>query len=946
MAYQHFYSRVPARLSMFERADSFDTFAKSEQFDEKYINSNFIPFCNIKLTQNELNQIRDGKFTTAYAQYFSKNGENLIHSAISYIPLDFTGERSSYMVHSLQYTDEERIKITTSTRNGLINRKLFNTDINSFDITSKDAKPIEDIEDIEVTGEKSGQLEQFATRFAPIVVKRLMFAMLNSLSSKGKPIYITLNVDISKLSEEALNFMNTLIQVFPFHVRNKLSFITFLTDANRYNFIKIKFMPRDCMTVNLAKAHQFDMTTKTIDGIRDEEYKAKETEMDFLYELISNKQLRDKFLSFYDNIIEVNPKLANFDMKDFSNIVFLFRQSCGAYDEKFVTPEDKDVLALLTVYEQYREYLKEKDRCEILKCIQRYATKRIIIPQNVFQKVSKLYPNELVKCKTTVMAIILELIHTDVMREKLFTFIKNNYGKEIPKNRSIISEDLSRVFYGGFLQTQILGLFSANFETEANSTRTTILEKLLLAIRTKEVQDKILDFLSKFYELYTPSQKEMVYKTFYEMLPENDDLTKKIVTFINNHYDKDSHNYQKKVISNVTTLVEADEKKKNKQLLEIILSIPGFLENAMFGNAFTIWSNKGTFTRFLQSFEEMNSSEVCDSLIKAWTYGYEMTPQTEKKLYEKTIEVLSSMRGLKLYNITDFNDKLLNITTDDFIKLNEIPEESVERIKAFVEKVQNGFICNFINNHLLDGLNPKLREDGIEFVLNYSKKVNFVEGHENYYYVLIAYNTINAIKEKNYEIALNQVVNDEFNKPTSQAILNALKFHLEQTEKDAYAHLESFDQAMCISGIYSYLETLSSHLIDVYNYSYGKRKEFLLANRYAIENKKSDINFDALASIWTFEYVLKYANLLEKVLEKNEQKEEIFSKEYGIIKVVNVALEKFDKDGNKKLQSIVDLIKENNKLYEVVNKAIEDYRKENKTGFFAKLFKKNKKSEE
>lgn len=946
MAYQHFYSRVPARLSMFERADSFDTFAKSEHFDEKYINNNFIPFCNIKLTQNELNQIRDGKFTTAYAQYFSKNGESLIHSAISYIPLDFTGERSSYMVHSLQYTDEERIKITTSTRNGLINRKLFNTDINSFDITNKDAKPIEAIEDVEVTGEKSGQLEQFATRFAPIVVKRLMYAMLNSLLSKGKPIYITLNVDISKLSEEALNFMNTLVQVFPFHVRNKLSFITFLTDANRYNFIKIKFMPRDCMTVNLTKAYQFDMTTKTIDGIRDEEYKAKETEMDFLYELISNKQLRDKFLAFYDAIIEANPKLSNFDMKDFSNIVFLFRQSCGAYDEKFVTPEDKDVLALLTVYEQYREYLKEKDRCEILKCIQRYATKRIIIPQNIFQKVSKLYPNELVKCKTTVMAIILELIHTDVMRDKLFTFIKNNYGKEIPKNRSIISEDLSRVFYGGFLQNQILGLFSANFETEANSTRTIILEKLLLAIRTKEIQDKILEFLSKFYELYTPNQKEMVYKTFYEMLPENDELTKKIVLFINNHYDKDSHNYQKKIISNVTTLVEADEKKKNKQLLEIILSIPGFLENAMFGNAFTIWSNKGTFTRFLQSFEEMNSNEVCDSLIKAWTYGYEMTTQTEKKLYEKTIDVLSNIRGLKLYNMTEFNDKLETITSDDFIKLNEIPDESVERIKAFVEKVQNGFIHKFINDHLLDALNVKLRTDGIEYILNYSKKVNFIEGHENYYYVLIAHNTIRAIKEKNYAEALNQVVNDEFTKPVAQAILGALKYHLEQTEKDAYANIELFEQAMTIAGINTYLENLNAHLINVYNYSFEKRKEFLIANRYALENKKSDVNFDALTALWTFEHVLKYANLLNKVLEKNEQKEVIYLEEYGIIKVVNTALDKFDKDGNKKLQSIVELLSDNNKLYVEVSKAIENYRNANKVGFFAKLFKKNKKTED
>ena len=62
MAYQHFYSRVPARLSMYEKTDSFDTFAKSEVIDQKFINDNLLPFCNIKLTTNEMNLIRDGKF--------------------------------------------------------------------------------------------------------------------------------------------------------------------------------------------------------------------------------------------------------------------------------------------------------------------------------------------------------------------------------------------------------------------------------------------------------------------------------------------------------------------------------------------------------------------------------------------------------------------------------------------------------------------------------------------------------------------------------------------------------------------------------------------------------------------------------------------------------------------------------------------------------------------
>ena len=143
MALQHFYSRVPARLSMYERTDSFDTFIKSSMIDEKFIKDNLLPLCVMKLSANEMNLIRDGKFTTAHAQYTSKNGETLIQSVISYIPLDFTGERSSYMVHSLIYNDEEKSKILSSNKYSMLNKKLFKTNIDEFDITNKNAKPIE-----------------------------------------------------------------------------------------------------------------------------------------------------------------------------------------------------------------------------------------------------------------------------------------------------------------------------------------------------------------------------------------------------------------------------------------------------------------------------------------------------------------------------------------------------------------------------------------------------------------------------------------------------------------------------------------------------------------------------------------------------------------------------------------------------------------------------------
>ena len=52
MAKQHFYSRVPARISMYNRADSFDTFAHSEGLDREFIERELAPVYENKLNKN------------------------------------------------------------------------------------------------------------------------------------------------------------------------------------------------------------------------------------------------------------------------------------------------------------------------------------------------------------------------------------------------------------------------------------------------------------------------------------------------------------------------------------------------------------------------------------------------------------------------------------------------------------------------------------------------------------------------------------------------------------------------------------------------------------------------------------------------------------------------------------------------------------------------------
>lgn len=942
MAYQHFYSRVPARLSMYEKTDSFDTFAKSEVIDQKFINDNLLPFCNIKLTTNEMNLIRDGKFSTSFAQYLSKNGEKLIQSAISYIPLDFTGERSSYMVHSLIYSEEERMKVVSSNRNGLINSKLFCLNIDTFDITNKESKPITDMDELLISGEKSGPVEEFVTKYPPVVVKRLIYAILQTLLSKGKNVYITLDVSMNKLSETALNFMNTLVQIFPYSIRSKLTFVTFLCDLNRYNnLIKIKFIPKEFLTPQLGKAYQFDMTSKMIDGIRDEEYKSRESEIDFMYDLLGNKSVRDKFLAFYAYVVEQNPKLNTFDMKDFSNIILLFKQSSGEFEEKFVIPEDKDVYNLLCVYEAFREYLKEKDRCEILKCIQRYATNRIIIPQNIFSKVIKLYPTELVKCKTTVMAIILELIHTDVMRDKLFSFIKSNYNKEIQKNRSIISEDLSRVFYGGFLQSQIIGLFSQYYEDETSQTKTIILEKLLLAIRTQGIQEKILEFLDKFYESFTPNQRDMIYNTFYEMLLEDDSLTKKIINFINKHYDLDTSSYKKKIENSIATLVENDEKKKTRFLLDLILSSGGILEKIILHRIFVSWSTRSSFTRYLENLSQLGFNELTDEIIKVWTICYEMPMPAQKRFTEAVINAYKSLKGVKLYSVIDLDDKLLEtIKSDDYRKLNDILSLYYDGLDNFYNYIKENYINGFVKDHLLDALNPKLKQDGVEYILDFAQKNPFIKESDTFYLIVITNEVTNSIKEGKNIDAVYRIINTDLTKPVMKSILESLKIGLDEFEARCYTNDDLSLSAITIAGIYTYLETGDADLPSLFDYAYTKRKEYLSVNRNITRGSKDEVNVDSLASIWAFDNICLYIHILKQASNKEEFVEKIYTdEEKGIKSVIYKTLNKLDKDGNKRLVQIISEIKKDDeKLATIIEQTANKYKKENKKGFFSKLF--------
>ena len=98
---------------------------------------------------------------------------------------------------------------------------------------------------------------------------------------------------------------------------------------------------------------------------------------------------------------------------------------------------DERVLDLMTLYDGAREALPIDYRVHMMHAMERYPMGHREIPKKVFAKITKLYPTEPQETRTVLMAVVLELIHTDAMREKLFQFIRNQFESEKPDTQTV-----------------------------------------------------------------------------------------------------------------------------------------------------------------------------------------------------------------------------------------------------------------------------------------------------------------------------------------------------------------------------------------------------------------------------------------------------------------------------------------------------------------------------
>lgn len=611
MSYQHFYSRVPARVSLYNKRDGFDTFAQSSMLDRGFVLGELSAVYADKLSIHAPVMIRHGRVPVVYSQAYLPSGR-VAQTAISYIPFDFTGERSAYLAHTLVLTDEEKRFIFYNPAADMFNPSMFVTDVKQFNLTAPNAIANAACQDAYCIPRPVADHRALTAEYDPEMLKSFIYSLLLSVCDGERAVYFRLPGDDYTASLRAVDFINSIMSILPYTLRERLSFVSYVSDPRAYQGYHLKGVSAVVSEVPEELGSFYDFASGRVSG-SPADYEKGAAYASFLYALYKYPRIKDTFHAFVENIVE---KCSfSFDMKAMKELCFLFWQCSGFYVEQSVLPSDEAISEFLDVYMKYREGLFVPYRVQAFKFLQRYADEQRAIPDSVFSRISDLYPTECLEARAVILDVLLKIVHLDLMRDTIFCFTTRNYYTETDSVKAVIMANLCSVFYGGFLQQNILAFFDLQFRGEPVATRDLILDKLLLSIRTPEIQRQIVVFLDRYYSLLNPTQRLKVCSTCLEMIPECDGLSTLLVSLVNRRIGRDTGDTSALVGSRLADMLAYYLSYGDGRLAAIMIDNHGFCEDIVMRHALNMGAGTEIIIAILAA---MPAAKRTDKLIRAY----------------------------------------------------------------------------------------------------------------------------------------------------------------------------------------------------------------------------------------------------------------------------------------------------------------------------------------
>ncbi len=834
MAYQHFYSCVPARISMYNRIDSFDTFAHSG-LDRGFVLGELSALYGNKMRHHDMGRVRRGEIPTVYAQAMMRPGVT-VQSALTYLPLDFTGERSGYFVHSLVLNEQERSMVFANPGALCFNPEMFRTDIRPFNITSQGAKPDPAYPECQYTPHPMNDPMVVISKYHPELINYFLFSVIDSICGSGREVVFRLPCEDKYASGEALELINAITAVLPYPVRELLSFVTFVGHYDQYPGFKLKCVSRDILRMPPERGVFIDFEKNSVSGFI-ENIEVHRPLVSFLYSLLGNKQIRDEFHLYLSRIMATyNDRPLTVAM--LGETVFLFWCLCGFYTEESVLPGDESVLQAFSIYERYREAIIDDHRKQLYKSLDRYPRDHRAIPDGSFRLLKNLYPGETPAAKAVCLDVLLKLIHTDIMRGRLFTFIKENYDGELDEVKPTIVKNLCSVFYGGFLQQVILDFFDSIYDKEPEETGSFIIDKLLLSIRTPAVQAAVVGFIDKHYASITTAQKSKIYTTYLEMLPECDQLSAYLIVLINKHIAGEPEKLKDVIYRRTAAYLDAEYSRQGQRLLlPMLIEHKGFNEDLAVRFILTERFGSEMYYHYIGILASLAADERALRLIGVY-----------KSLPKEFTPVIDRL-------VSDFGrveTQLGSSTMYDFMRL----EYSLARISdSSAELIRRVIVYPHMINTLYHVFSLKYGKSGIDRLLKYAEGRDVIKSCAQYQTVLDYLKICELANEENV-VGVFRIVQ---RLPRSEALRRDIAEHIRIC---SVKESELSDRAAFLFNLLiNYLKSGNFHFDSLYfRYKelYAEDAEYNLGSRANPERVESRSASDAVELLLSFVIELCY----------------------------------------------------------------------------------------
>lgn len=822
MSQQHFYSRVPARVSLYNKIDSFDTFAQSAGLERSFVLGELSRVYADKLRIHDPLRVRRGEIPTVYTQAMLPSGE-VVQTAVTYQPYDFTGERSAYLAHSLVLSEGERSLLYANNRAVPFNHKMFLTDISGFGITAPTAAPNSNIPEREYIPRALFDIRLFTSRFDPEMLKDLIYSIISSICDDGRTVYFRLPCDDRDASIYALEFINAIMCVLPYELRQRLSFVSFVSDPDSYSGFKLKCVSSSVSEVSPYVGVFFDFARGNVSGLSPNAEKNRSLS-NFFYSLLDNSKVRDDFHIFLWKVFDKYPDL-DWNLKTISEIIYLFWQCSGYYIEQSILPDDGSVDKFFSIYTKYRDAIDEPYRVNAYRCLRRYSLAQISLPQGIFDKLRALYPDEPPAVKAVALDVLLKLIHLDVMRREIFGFINTNYDGEVPAVKDVINHNLVRVFYGGFLQVDILNFFDRHFDDEPLHIKAIIFDRLILSIRTPMVHRRIVSFLERHYDKLTSEQRLKLYKVSLEMIPECDALSTYLIGLINRNIAKEGlhiHNLTEKAM-----VMEQDRRLRSGdgRLTALLIENTGYLEEISFK---FIFSSGVGVNEFIDILTDMPANRRAAKLLSV----YKAVPDMPIENYEWILSVLGTRP-------TKIETTMYQLIEADRIATNLLPEHTAQMFREIV-------VYPAIVHTLYDVFNLRYGKGGIDKLVQYAKDKDILTECEQYATVMNYLRMVELCDKGDISGAFR--IAYEF--PDSATLRNNICEHIRMCSLNT--NVQSGVTTFTYEIILNYLKTGNFR----FDYLYSKYKKIAYELDYAGESPENPESFLRESAANTMELIL------------------------------------------------------------------------------------------